>query len=187
MDFDDFKPCLLIAMPELQDPNFMKSVVLLSDFTEEGAIGFIVNRPSHLKLGQSVQLSEGEINPQYNNLGLWSGGPVDPEQIWIIYQHQFFPIEKGVPLNHTLALAKDVSILTSEKTLDSDHFRVVHGYAGWDAQQLCNEIAGSSWITAPISNKLIFETAPENMWHQAIQNLGINPNHLVGPNSSFLN
>lgn len=187
MDFRNFSPCLLIAMPELKDPNFEKAVVLLSDYTPEAAVGFVVNKPSELKLGTSVTLSEGEINPGYQDLRLWHGGPVDQQRIWIVYDQQAYDGPHGVVLSPGVCLAQDIEVLlNNEKTLTPSQLKVVNGYAGWGAKQLDAEIAASFWITASITRELLFLTAPEKMWETAIKALGIDATKLMAPQTHFL-
>lgn len=189
MDFRAFSPCFLVAMPDLKDPNFEKSVVLLSDYTPEGALGFVVNRPSaSLKLGSSVTISQGEINPEYGETPLWTGGPVDPQKIWVLYDRMAYEDPQGVKLADGVNLARDIGILLNhEKTLRPEQMRIIHGYAGWGQKQLEAEITSSLWITAPISRELLFLTAPEHMWNQAIRGLGIDATRLVSQASPFLN
>ena len=190
MDFNNFKPCFLIAMPELQDPNFIRSVVLVTDYQEEGVVGFIINRPSSLTLGKSVRLDQGSINPCYENIHLLAGGPVEPSHIWMIYDvnacHDLD--QKFIELDDGLGLAKDMSLLTRHDiSLSLKTFRVVHGYTGWGRDQLHTELANSFWITAPLSRKLIFGTPPEKIWGTAIRQLGFEPEKLVGASSPFIN
>lgn len=176
-------------MPELKDPNFEKSVVLLSDYTPEGALGFVINKPSaSLKLGTSVTLSQGDLNPGYQETRLWTGGPVDPQKIWVIYDRNVYDDPQSVRLADGVNLAHDIGILLNkEKVLRPDQIRVIHGYSGWGEKQLEAEIAASLWITAPISRELLFLTEPERVWNQAIRGLGIDVNSLVAQASSFLN
>lgn len=191
MDFNHFKPCLLIAMPELADPNFEQAVVLLTDYKPEGAVGFVLNRPSTLTLGKSITLTEGMINQNYDNVGLWRGGPVEPGHIWMIYNAMDISDEilsNFIPLGEGVAMAKDLSLLVNhEITVNPSCFRVMHGYSGWNQDQLNMELANSFWITAPIFSDLIFDVPADNIWKTAIRRLGIEPGNLVGTPATFLN
>src|ERR1043166_8062937 len=75
-------PSLLLSMPQLIDPNFARSVVLLCEHEKEGAFGLIVNRPSDIDAASAVQL-EPEV-PAPNDLPLLIGGPVEPQRGWIL-------------------------------------------------------------------------------------------------------
>lgn len=188
MDFQNFQPCFLIALPQLDDPHFEKTVVLLTDYNPEGAGGFIINRKSDLILGDSVIISDGTINPAYNNMILHFGGPVDQEKIWILYDSDVFNEPHSVELAPGINLARDIEILLNkEKSLETNQIRVVNGYSGWSPNQIEAEIAASFWITAPLMKDLIFNTSPEEIWEKAIQRLGIDPDRLMTNTSHFLN
>ena len=188
IDFRDFKPCFLIAMPELEDPHFSKTVVLLTDYQEDqGAFGFVINRPSEVTI-DSIELEEGHIPSDYHHHNIHTGGPVEPEKIWLIYDgHIKGPDEDGV-LGDGIKIAKSVETLNHiEHTLNQDQYRIFHGYAGWDVEQLEAEIAVSAWLVCPLNKALMFECPPDRIWPEAIRKMGLEPSQLVGPNSNLLN
>ncbi len=188
MDFNNFKPCLLIAMPELADPNFARAVVLLTDYNKSGASGFIINRHTDMLLGKCLVLPKGQLNPDYALIKLWTGGPVEPEKIWILYDRRSHFNEADTHLGEGIMVAKSIEILThSEFTIDANHMRVYHGYSGWGAAQLDAELAASFWITAPLTPEIIFDTPLDEIWHKAIKKLGIDADKLVSPTSRFVN
>lgn len=188
MDFSAFSPCFLVAMPELADPNFHKSVIMLTDYNEEGASGFIINKRTDVLLGTTVVLSEGTLNPDYEKLPLFFGGPVEPDKIWVAYDSKIHTQTEDTPVGDGIMIARDIDILINhEKTLDTSHLRIFHGYAGWGAKQLDVEITASAWLTSPLSLKLLFDTPQELIWENTLRNLGFDPNHLVSSKSAFLN
>lgn len=188
MNFKDTIPCLLIAMPELQDPNFKKTVVLLTAYNDAGgAHGLVINRATPMRLGTTVRFSEGSLNPNYQDVPLWYGGPVEPQQLWILYDGNQLHNEADAALGDGIWLAHNVSMLMREKTIDMGRCRVIHGYAGWQGTQLAAEIAISCWITAPVSKKLVFDTPQDKIWETAVRSLGFNPDNLVGPKTPYLN
>src|SRR5579862_2962478 len=75
-------PALLLSMPQLTDPNFARTVVLLCEHAPEGAFGLIVNRPSDISAAAAVRLEPRIEQP--NDLPLLLGGPVEPERGWIL-------------------------------------------------------------------------------------------------------
>ena len=79
---DSFAPTLLIAMPQLQDKNFARSVILLCEHSGNGAIGFVVNRPTDLRAAQAVALDPPVQSD--SGLMLWSGGPVEPQRGFLL-------------------------------------------------------------------------------------------------------
>src|SRR6476659_4875291 len=79
---EPFRPALLLSMPQLQDPNFSRTVVLLCDYGPDGAFGLVLNRPTDRAASTMVRLDppvEGG-----NDLPLWIGGPVEPQRGWIL-------------------------------------------------------------------------------------------------------
>lgn len=189
MDFRNFKPCLLIAMPDLADTAFAKTVVLLTEYENDGAYGFIINRETHLQLNEALSFSKGELQDAYKTYPLYSGGPVDNSRIWILYDQKAYRKNSGVDLGSGVSLAEEGQILIDDKIeLQPNEMKVFHGSASWGAKQLESEIAQSSWITAQISKELIFDTPTHEIWEKAIRQLGVDPQNLHGgPRSSILN
>lgn len=188
IDLKNFSPCFLVAMPEMQDPYFEKSVIFLTDFNQDGAFGFIINKTSDMTLGEAVSFNNGHLNPAYHNVNLWYGGPVNTQQVWILLNAKSIPDKNAEDLGYNVLLAKDSKILTDHSRLHTEQdFRIFHGYAGWSAQQLDDEITNSLWITCPASNELIFSTPIDQIWEKSIQSLGIDPLKLIGTRTNFLN
>jgi putative transcriptional regulator len=167
-------PALLLSMPQLLDPNFAKSVVLLTEHGEDGAFGLVVNRPSELSAAEAVQLEPPIDTP--NDLPLLVGGPVEPQRGWILtaqppesIEHK--PLGAGLYLSASPALLR--RILTAKPLPRRTH--VLAGYAGWGPGQLDAELSASAWLVAPVELDLIFEI-PHNMaWDAAIRRLGADP------------
>jgi len=181
---DSFAPTLLIAMPQLQDKNFTRSVILLCEHSGNGAIGFVVNRPTDLRAAQAVALDppvQGD-----SGLMLWSGGPVEPQRGFLLLGD-----DPGVDNSEQIAdgfhLTASVDVLRRLLEVSPDELahrrcRLLLGYAGWSAGQLDHELAASAWLSAPPDADLVFESAPEDMWERAIRSLGVDPMALtLGP------
>ena len=79
---EEFRPTLLLSMPQLQDPNFARTVVLLCDFAPEGAFGLVLNRPTEMPATSMVKLDPPIVGG--NGMPLCIGGPVEPERGWIL-------------------------------------------------------------------------------------------------------
>ncbi len=181
MDFKNFKPCLLIAMPDLKDSDFAKSVVLLCDYQPEGAVGIVINSKTNLTLNEALSFSKGALLPEYLDFPLYTGGPVDAQRIWIVCEKAVYPQFQGQDLGGGVGLIEEGDILIEDKVvLTRQQLRVFHGYAGWGVGQLEAEIAKSFWLTAPITRELVFLTPLGEIWEKAILGLGIDPTHLQG-------
>lgn len=170
-------PVLLLSMPQMTDPNFARSVVLLCDYTERGAFGLIVNRqmeePAH-----KMVLTEPPVKVD-PSLRLWIGGPVDPQSTWVLMSEAQGPDDEqreicpGVLLSVSRALT-----LQLLQTPPSNQARVIVGYAMWSPGQLDDEIAASAWLTTDVDPSLIFGVPPEQMWETALRRLGTDPSQL---------
>jgi putative transcriptional regulator len=178
MDPDgSFAPTLLIAMPQLQDRNFSRSVVLLCEHGSSGAIGFVVNRPTELKAASAVALDP----PPHGDSGLmlWTGGPVEPQRGFLLLGDN--PgVEDSEEITDGFHLTASVDVLrrlleTTPDELARRRCRLLLGYAGWAPGQLDGELAQSAWLSAPPDPGLVFETEPDQMWERAIRSLGVDP------------
>lgn len=170
-------PALLLSMPQLIDPNFHKSVILLCEHAEEGAFGLIVNRPSEVTAAEAVHL-EPELKDA-NDLPLLIGGPVEPQRGWILTSQQPGDVEhKGVGAGLYLSASPLLlrRALTSRPLPKRTH--VLAGYAGWGPGQLDEELHDSSWLIIPVELDLIFEIPSAAVWEMAIRRLGADP-HLL--------
>lgn len=165
-------PTLLLSMPQLLDPNFARTVVLLCEHSPEGAFGLVVNRPSGTDAFDAVEL----MPPPSRNSGLplWVGGPVEPQRGWILLGND--PAETGA-----LRVVDGVYLSTSPDLLrhlietGPHRTRVLTGYAGWGPGQLDEELAASAWLTSEVEPDLIFDTPSDRMWEEAIRRLGADP------------
>jgi putative transcriptional regulator len=170
-------PALLLAMPQLVDPNFARTVILLCEHAAEGAFGLIVNRPSEVAAAEAVRLEPGLSNA--NAVPLLTGGPVEPERGWILTSQAPEDVEShavgaGLYLSASPLLLRRV--LTSRPAMRRTH--VLAGYAGWGPGQLDEELAQSSWLIMPVELDLIFEIPAAASWEMAIRRLGADP-HLL--------
>src|ERR1041384_2086386 len=79
---DAFRASLLLSMPQFQDPNFARTVVLLCDYSPDGAFGLVLNHPTDVAASEMVRLDPPVVGG--NDMPLWIGGPVDPQRGWIL-------------------------------------------------------------------------------------------------------
>lgn len=173
---ESFRPTLLLSMPQLQDPNFARTVVLLCDYMPEGAFGIVLNRPTEARAAAMVHL-EPELS-NGNEMLLWTGGPVEPDRGWILtaerpIEPEYRTIVDGLYLSTSPALLRRV--LTTDP---APRARVLAGYAGWGPGQLDDELAQSAWLMADVDLDLVFDIAPDAMWETAIRRLGADPGAL---------
>ena len=171
-----FRPTLLLSMPQMQDPNFARTVVLLCDFLPDGAFGLVLNRPTDLVASEMVRLDPPVTRG--NRLPLFLGGPVQPERGWILVGDQpdepdFRTVVDGLYLSTSPQLLRRVL-----ETRPEPRARVVAGYAGWGPGQLDEELAQSAWLMADVQLDLVFDVDAGVMWETAIRRLGADPSLL---------
>lgn len=172
-------PILLLAMPQVTDPFFYRSVVLLLHHQDEGSIGFIVNRPTGVKIGDI--LDDLEIPWLGNEEALaFFGGPVEPQLGTLLYcpREEVSPADTEKEVIPGVVLTQHVGDLKSLAEEPPTTFRLLLGYAGWGEGQLEEEILRHDWIVAPTREDLIFSEDPEEAWRQALESIGLNPEQL---------
>lgn len=167
-------PLLLLSMPQQTDPNFSRSVVLLCDYTTEGAFGLVVNRQMTEPAWTMVR-TEPPVAVD-REVRLWSGGPVEPQKTWVLMAESQGPEDEqreicpGVVLSVSKSLT--MQLLQGPPT---SRARVMVGYAGWGPGQLEQELASSSWLMTEVDPQLIFGVPADEMWETAIRRLGADP------------
>jgi putative transcriptional regulator len=170
-------PGFLIAVPQLQDPNFKQSVVLLLQQGDDGALGVVVNRETSLFLKDLCRDHDiayaGDPGKRVR-----LGGPVQPEQGLVVLGGEYEDPEAR-PVAEDLFVSASTGTLSRLCNLQRGRFQCYSGYAGWAPGQLEREIAEGSWIVTPASAKLILDLPPEEMWVQALRDNGIDPAAIV--------
>ena len=176
MSGDDLKtPVLLLAMPQVLDPFFHKSVVLLLHHQDEGSQGFIVNRPTGVKVGEILEDLEIPWLGEESSLAFF-GGPVQPQLGTLLFRDEdIAPTEARYQVCPGVALTQHLGDLESLAEQPPTSFRLLLGYAGWADGQLLEEILRNDWITAPVTNDLLFCEDSEEVWRLAMESVGVNP------------
>ncbi len=168
---------LLLSAPEMLDPNFMHTVVLIFDHDDSGAMGAIVNRPLEATVADAFP-----HHPALSQLSLQlrDGGPVGQEMLQVL--HLSDPaanppgvVGPGIDLGDGVHLGGDLDWVAERiqaKKATEDQIRFVVGYSGWAPGQLENEIEGHSWLPLPPTADLVFATGdPESIWRAGMGRL----------------
>jgi putative transcriptional regulator len=163
---DTLEGQLLIASPALLDPNFRRAVVLITEHTDEGAAGLVLNRPSPSSVSELVPELEPLVQDEEQ---VWLGGPVQPNAVLVLGEF-LDPDDAAVPLFGSLGFPalddpEDVVPATTRR-------RVFAGYAGWGAGQLENELGREDWIIEEAQNDDAFTESPENLWAEVLRRKG---------------
>lgn len=167
-------PLLLVSMPQMNDPNFARTVVLLSDYTDQGAFGFVVNRQMTEPAWQLIRTEPPvRIDP---DVRLWIGGPVELQRTWVLMAEAQGPEDEQQEISPGVLLSVSLELtLQLLQAPPSARARVLVGYAGWGPGQLDKELAASAWLTASVDPGLIFGVPADEMWETAIRRLGAEP------------
>jgi putative transcriptional regulator len=171
MRIDSISGNFLIAVPGLDDPNFDHSVVLICEHTRQGAFGLVINK-----------VLMNSINPLLQSLGIEKkklslpvhyGGPVNPDQGYVIYS----PYDNKY---QSIVIREDLAVTASKNILydiasgkGPENFIFALGSAGWEANQLEEELMMGSWLVAPANFHIIFNIPVTERWRAAALLTGV--------------
>ena len=170
---------LLIAMPQLSDPNFAQTVALICEHTDKGALGIVLNKPLPMKL--SDVLSQMKLEPSTEDIGaqpVLRGGPVHTDRGFVLHR-------PGGQWDHTHKVSDTIQVTTSRDVLaamakgegPSDAF-IALGYAGWESGQLEREMKDNAWASMPVDARVVFELPFQERWAGAWRLLGVDVERL---------
>lgn len=171
----------LISDTDLRDPNFFRTVVLLTEHNEEGAFGLVVNRVSSETLGGVLpEDTLGESSA--GDIPVYIGGPVQQEYLFVL--HSGLPMEDGAgvvtrPTDGVLfqpVTEATVSYFAHDwdsiDASDRPTVRIYGGYSGWGPGQLESELQAGAWIVHRATKEIVFHPAPEKSWADAMSKKG---------------
>lgn len=171
---------LLIAMPGLRDPNFVRGVTFLCQHGDGGAMGLMINRLSEYRLGDVLaQMNIESELIEVVDAPVLIGGPAQPERGFVLHA-------PGGDWESSFRISPTISVTTSRDILlaiaagaGPRHVVVALGYSGWSPGQLEQELAENHWLTAPATEQILFETPLEDRWDAAAGLVGVNMLHLA--------
>lgn len=171
----------LIAMPTLSDPNFSRTVTLLCDHSDQGALGLVINRTLDLALGEIYeQMGIETLTASHRETRIYQGGPVNSDHGFVLHE----PVgnwQSSLPVNDTIGLTTSQDILHAiAEDRGPDSWLVALGYAGWGPGQLEQEMTGNAWLHGPADTTIVFHLPEEKRWQAAAQKLGVNLDTLSG-------
>lgn len=161
---------LIIASPQMEDPNFARSVVLVCQHDESGAFGLVINRDGPVSIGAVTERMDlGE--PADPESVTWWGGPVGPGTGFVIWRGEAED-EEGWTLGGRVAVSPSAQRLKSLVEGKVPFFLCL-GYAGWGAGQLDQEIETGSWLYADVDPDIIFDVPLDERYDKALETLGL--------------
>ena len=165
---DSLRGQLLIASPVLVDPNFHRTVLLIAEHTDEGAMGLVLNRPAETLVADAV--------PDLSELAdagapVYVGGPVASDSVIVLAEFDE-PSLAGVLLDDDLGFVGSASADLDEVAGGVRRARVFAGHSGWGPGQLESELEEESWIVEPPRREEIFSEDPESLWAAVLRRKG---------------
>lgn len=168
---------LLVAMPDMGDPRFARSVIFMCDHSDERAMGLIVNKPSRdLRFNDLLMQLDIPKARRENQINVHVGGPVDYGRGFVLHGADYHSrdstmrVEGGFGLTATLDILEDIS--QGDGPQDCI---LAMGYAGWGPGQLEGEIQRNGWLLCDADPELIFSPDNDAKWSRALELMGINP------------
>lgn len=169
----------LVAMPGLQDSHFDRSVTLLCQHNDEGALGLVVNRPTDLRLSTMLDHVDVAHDKLPDDPIVYWGGPVSPERGFVLHG-------KPGDWDSCMKIEDDLYLTTSRDVLSAlgrgdgpREFLITLGYAGWGSGQLEQELLDNAWLNTPLSRQILFGLPAAERWLAATQLLGLDISHLA--------
>ena len=174
-----FEGSLLIASKSMPDPRFSKSVILLINFSSDGAMGIVLNRPHKINLKDVLKdMNISQISSN-TDIPIFNGGPVSIDKGFLLHNSEII-LEDSIEINGAncfLNSSKDsLSSLCMEEI--NSGVNLYLGCCGWSPGQLENELKSNDWIISNTGKDLIFDGNYNSMWERAIEEIGFNINNL---------
>lgn len=175
-------PGFIAAMPQLTDPNFRRTVVMILRHNDEGTFGLVINRPTDVTVGDLCE-NQGIVYTGPEATPMMFGGPVEVERHLLVLHGngRCLPEDCG----DEVEIAEGVILVTARTGLEilasreSARFRCYAGYAGWAPGQLEEEMRAGAWVPLACSDDLIFDEPSARVWEMALRRTGIDPITLV--------
>ncbi len=161
----------LIASPLLQDPNFVRTVVLMCGHGSEGSWGLVVNRRTGLTFGEL--LDELPFPASAGGPVYW-GGPCETSRMQVLHRLRH-DVQNDIEICRGIRLGAEPDTfrsLVAESRLPGEALNAYVGHAGWGAGQLASELDVGSWIVCTAESGIVFDTPPEEIWERVLRSLG---------------
>lgn len=160
---------LLVASPSLIDPSFRRTVVLIGEHGDDGAMGVVLNRPSETAVAEAAAglaplVAAGEP--------VFVGGPVSPEAVVVLAEVDDESLAAELVLGDVGFLRGDLDLEDSGLPLVVRRARVFAGYAGWTPGQLEAELESTDWMVEPASADDLFRPAADDLWADVVGRKG---------------
>lgn len=173
-------------MPSISDPNFERSVVFLCAHTEQGAMGFVVNKPAPLTvfsdLLEKTELADNldAVPEDVMRIPIRLGGPVETFRGFVLHSPDYPADDTSLAVGSSYVVSATLNVLTDIAQGRGPAQKLIAlGYAGWSPGQLESEIQANGWLHCPADADIVFNNDVEAKYARALAKIGIDPSHLV--------
>lgn len=172
---------LLVAMPQMEDQRFARSVIYICAHSAEGAMGLVVNKLlDSLSFPDLLQQLEIPTGPRTQQIRIHFGGPVESLRGFVLHTDDYrhdgtLMVDSGFALTATIDILKALAEGAGPR-----RSLLALGYAGWGPGQLESEISANGWLNVPADPALVFDPSIDDKWTRAMGKLGINLSLLSG-------
>ncbi|MGB4102096.1 MAG: YqgE/AlgH family protein [Alphaproteobacteria bacterium] len=172
---------LLVAMPNMLDSRFARSVIYICTHNEDGAMGLIVNRLyGSLNFRNLLEQLDLKLAPEVEDVDIHFGGPVEVGRGFVLHSADYLREGSNSVVDH-VALTATIDILKDMAVGQGPRLSLMAlGYSAWSGGQLEHELQQNGWLVVPSDTDLLFDKALETKWDRAIAKLGITPASFSG-------
>lgn len=169
-------PFFLVALPQVLDPFFHRSVVLVLAHQPEGSFGLIINRPTEIELARVLERLHVAWGGPANAV-TWFGGPVEPSTGTALFDRNLtdltLPDGAVIEIGPGLSMSQNLVVMASLAASPPERFKLLVGYAGWSAGQLDEEIGRNDWLVTPLDANLALTSDHATIWNSALDSIGV--------------
>jgi putative transcriptional regulator len=179
MDTHHIRGQLLVAAKHLLDPSFFKTVVLMIEQGDNGAMGVVINRPSDIAVSHALSK---HLNVEGMDESVFYGGPVEQGGLIVLHDRGDLAESESVIPGVYVPTRADVFeevIKAAQEDVDSTTFRVYNGCSGWSPGQLEAELERGDWYATPANSDLVFSDDPYNLWEQMMDRVAANQEQFI--------
>jgi putative transcriptional regulator len=178
---------MLIAMPNVNDPRFERSVIFICAHSADGAMGIIVNKPANgitlpglfEQLNIAPEAEQIDLSNTIDDVAIQIGGPVESSRGFVLHSTDYFSSENTMPIDEEIGLTATLDVLRAiAGGHGPKHAILALGYAGWGPGQLETEMLTNGWLHCAADVELIFARDCGKKYDQALAKIGIDPNML---------
>ena len=177
-------------MPSMEDPNFSRTVTIICEHNQDGAMGLVINQPTTLSVDEllsnfdAMKIDSSDTSKKSMDIHspVYAGGPVQIDRGFILH-------DSDKQWDSTHIIDNDLCLTTSEDILlaiaqgkGPENALIALGYAGWGAGQLEEALSANAWLTVPYDADIIFQTPIEQRWQSAATKSGVDL-HLISSQS----